>query len=264
MIDTAAFENIPPRSDINAVLDHLAQRLKAIFGPRLVGFYLTGSLSYGDFDPGRSDIDLLVVLKSTATAGETAAIEKLHKETENDFPKWKGRIECSYIPLTILKELLPPAAPRPYFGNGIFYPEAEYGHEWIINQFHLYHDGIALLGPEFRTLLSAPVDINDVRTACRRDLYKEWVPKLTAPQELDDPHLQSYIVLNLCRILCTVRTGRALSKKAAAAWACEEYPRWAPLIHTAEDWHYGLVFLHTEETLDFIRFARDEVGPLAE
>ncbi|HNR81746.1 MAG TPA: nucleotidyltransferase domain-containing protein, partial [Candidatus Pacearchaeota archaeon] len=52
--------------DIDEVVDFLAQGVKEIFGEELVGFYLTGSLSYGDFEPGRSDIDLAAVLEVPA------------------------------------------------------------------------------------------------------------------------------------------------------------------------------------------------------
>ena len=120
--------------DIDEVLFFLAQGVKGIFGDGLVGLYLTGSLSYGDFEEGRSDIDLAVVLKKPATPKQIAAIKQLHLETEKKFPKWGKRIECSYVPLGMLKETLPPKAPRPYVGNGIFHPQELYGNEWFINK----------------------------------------------------------------------------------------------------------------------------------
>jgi len=48
---------IVPYRDIGDLLDFLAAGIKNIFGGDLTGFYLTGSLSYGDFEPRRSDID---------------------------------------------------------------------------------------------------------------------------------------------------------------------------------------------------------------
>ena len=40
--------------DINDVLEFLTEGVERIFGDGLVRFYLTGSLSYGDFDEGEA------------------------------------------------------------------------------------------------------------------------------------------------------------------------------------------------------------------
>ncbi len=45
-----------PYPDVNGVLAPLADDLRAIFSQRLVGVYLTGSLTYADFAFGSSDI----------------------------------------------------------------------------------------------------------------------------------------------------------------------------------------------------------------
>ena len=41
---------IVPYRDIGDLLDFLARGIQNIFGGDLTGFYLTGSLSYGDFE----------------------------------------------------------------------------------------------------------------------------------------------------------------------------------------------------------------------
>ena len=74
-------------------------------------------------------------------------IKKLHKDTGKCFQKWRDRLECSYTPIEMLKNILPPTEPRPYFGGGFFYAEAPYGNEWIINNYLLYEHGIAVIGP---------------------------------------------------------------------------------------------------------------------
>jgi len=101
-----------------------------------------------------------------------------------------------------------------------------------------------------------------VQKTCVNDLYKEWEPKITDPAYLADSHQQSYVVLNLCRILYAVRRGEAVSKKTAAAWTVKEYPQWESLIKTAENWYYGVKMERSIETIDFIKFilakAREE------
>ncbi len=188
-----------------------------ILGDHLVGLYLFGSLSYGDFNPDSSDIDVVAILTHPASLDELEAIQQLHRDIGINYPTWAKRLECSYTPIDMLQNILPPASPRPYLGEGIFYPAAHYGNEWIINLYLLYQHGITLLGADFKTLVS-PIDIIEVQKACIRDLFQEWEPKITDPDWLENSHYQSYLVLNLCRILYTVLVGSTGSKKVSARW----------------------------------------------
>ena len=97
-----------------------------------MGVYLTGSLSYGDFNPESSDIDLLVLLRKPAAQEKLEALKQMHLHIKRNKKKWAKRVECSYVSLDMLQEILPPKTPRPYIGEGIFYFEAPYGNEWII------------------------------------------------------------------------------------------------------------------------------------
>jgi hypothetical protein len=55
--------------DINLMLTEWVDGVKAILGANVVGLYITGSLSYGDFIATRSDIDLqAVVARPLSTA----------------------------------------------------------------------------------------------------------------------------------------------------------------------------------------------------
>ncbi|MBU4338876.1 DUF4111 domain-containing protein [Patescibacteria group bacterium] len=246
-------KKITPYQDINNVLYFLAEGIRNIFGDNLVGMYLTGSLSYGDFNKKRSDIDLVVVLKKPASSKKIKMIKRLHLDAERKYKKWSKKIECSYIPLDMLQNILPPKTPRPYVGGGIFYSKAPYGNEWIINQYFLYKHGTALIGHDFKTLIK-PIEITDVKKACVKDLFKEWKPKITDSVYLANSHQQSYIVLNLCRILYTILCNDAVSKSVAALWVEKEYPQWKELIDTANAWEYGKEMNHKDETINFIKF----------
>src|SRR5260221_2102169 len=138
----------------------------------------------------------------------------------------------------MFKNKLPIDLHRPYFGAGIFYPTATYGNEWLINNYLIYKHGISLKGPDIKTLIK-PTEIKDVQKASIQDLYKEWVPKITNETWLENSHYQSYLVLNLCRILHTVLNGEASSKSVSAEWVKKEFPEWKNLIQTAQEWEYG-------------------------
>lgn len=245
--------------DVNKVLHSLTKGIKSIFGSNVVGIYLTGSLSYGNFNPKSSDIDLVVVLYSPASRELLELVKKLHLQVERIHKQWAQRIECSYIPISTLQSILPPELPRPYVGEGIFYPEASYGNEWLINQYLLYKHGIALIGQEFKTLIK-PIDIIDVKKACIRDLFQEWQPKINDPLYLQNSHYQSYIILNMCRILYTVICNETASKKVSAAWVKKEFgTQWNNLIQAAENWHYGLEMHFQKDTIEFIKFIISKV-----
>lgn len=248
-----------PYPDINRLLGHFIEAVRATFPANLTGIYLTGSLTYDDFVPGRSDIDLLVVLKQAASSEETSVIDGLLKAIAVRFPDWVNRLECSFIPAKWLMLTQPPETPRPYIGQGKLYPYAQYGNEWIINSWLLYEHGVTLVGTPFKNL-RPPVSLTDVQTACRHDFIKEWLPKLNEPQSLDDPHIQSYIILNLCRILCAVLDGRIASKTPSAFWVRITFPAWSGLIETAQQWSYGERMPYAEDTQAFIRFAAGKLG----
>lgn len=251
---------ITPYKDINKILYELTKGIVNIFADNLVGFYLTGSLSYDDFNLGSSDIDLLVVLNKPVFQEEIELIKQLHLQVGKCNEKWFKRLECSYVPIEMLKNILPPKTPRPYFGAGIFYPEAPYGNEWLINQYLLYKHGITLIGQDFKKLVN-PINIVDVQKANIRDLFEEWKPKISDPTYLKDSHQQSYIVLNLCRILYMVMCNSTSSKKVAASWVKKEFgSEWNNLIQTAEDWQYGKEMNLRKETINFIKFVINKVN----
>jgi hypothetical protein len=245
---------VTPHPAINTVLTEWAEGLEHFLGKKIVGLYLSGSLAYGDFVPDRSDIDLQAVLRSPLTENELRSVEQLHREIERRCPQWADRIECSYVPLELVRELTPPAKSRPWWGFGTLYAEAPAGNEWVINHYLLSRHGIALEGPAFHEL-TPPIDIHDVRQASARDFFQEWVPKIHDGAWLSNSHNQSYFVLNLCRILHTVIRGEAGSKKVAGQWAKVAYPQWQDLIEEAERWGYGDQMKRQTDVVAFLQFA---------
>jgi len=252
-------KDITPYPAINAVLTEWAEGLERLLGKKVVGLYLSGSLAYGDFVPERSDIDLEAVVRHPLTNDELGSVERLHQEIEQRCPEWAGRIECSYVPLELMGEVTPPAMPRPWWGFGAFYADAPAGNEWIINHYLLSKHGIALEGPDFNELIP-PIDIRSVRLASARDLFQEWVPKADDKAWLSNSHYQSYLVLNLCRILRTVIHGEPGSKKVAGEWAKAAYPQWKNLIEEAERWAYGKEMTRQADAVAFLGFAVDRAN----
>ncbi len=248
-----------PYPDINNLLTEWTREVSHILGNNKVGLYLSGSLTYGDFVPARSDVDLQDVVHHPLSHEDLKSVEQLHKDLSEGYPLWGGRMECSYVPMSLMHETLPPQAPRPWWGFDRLYAEAHAGNEWIINHYFLSTYGIALAGPEFHTLVP-PIDMNDVRSASARDLTTEWKPKISDAQWLSNPHHQAYLVLNICRILRTVVGEGPSSKKVATTWTKSEYPQWTDLIEEAEKWGYGKEMKRDNDAVRFVSFAIAEVA----
>lgn len=253
MFDMTKIKTITKYPEINKVLSALTEGITNIFENELIGVYLLGSLTYGDFKPGRSDIDLMVVIKYKVTDNQLIQIKSLHNKIDEIYPEWNHRIECSYTPIAMLSSIVPPGS-RPYYGEGVLYPTADYGYEWIVNEYILYTYGIALIGPAFKTI-SPSIDINEVKRARVQDLIVEWLPKKKDPKYFENSHYQSYFVLHMCRILHTLVAGKVGSKKSASDWAKNEYPEFANLIETAESWEYGKDMKMKSEAIKFLDLA---------
>jgi predicted nucleotidyltransferase len=253
-------KNISPYKDVNEILIFFTEKVIIIFGENLMGVYLTGSLSYDAFNYGSSDIDVTVILQHPVAPGELDAIRTLHATIYRDFNKWARRFECSYTPIEMLPAILPPGD-RPWYwgGDNILIAEATFGNEWIINNYLLYNHAIPLIGPHFKRLMP-PVDIEEVQKACIRDLFTEWEPKKIHKEWFKDSHYESYLILNLCRILYTVMCKAAGSKKTAASWVKSNYSEpWQSLVTDAEGWEDGMELHLQEKSLKFLDFVIETI-----
>ncbi|WP_175282074.1 nucleotidyltransferase domain-containing protein [Candidatus Odyssella thessalonicensis] len=81
--------------EVNKILAVLTAEISHILTDNLIGLYLTGSLSYDDFHPDKSDIDLVAITKTFPSAQHLEALKLMHREIEKENKKWSQRIECS-------------------------------------------------------------------------------------------------------------------------------------------------------------------------
>lgn len=260
-METKQVNPTTPHQDINDILVMLSENLENIFRNQLIGIYLTGSLTYGDFDRGSSDIDFLVVLRDVFSEKQRKRVINTHNRIAKNYPLWAKRIECSYITQDMLSNIEPPIKARPYVNGGqMWNPDPSYGNEWLLNLYVLYESGIALFGSDPKKLLPSPIDIKAVRKASKQDLYQEWKPLLKDSSPLKNSHFQAYAILTLCRILYREKHDNVASKKAAAGWVKKIYGNpWKSLIEKAENWQHGQEMNSINETLQFIQFVLQEL-----
>jgi predicted nucleotidyltransferase len=251
-----------PHADIDRLLESLLSRMRRILHEKLVGLYLYGSLTTGDFDPQSSDIDLLAVTSSDISETERDALRAMHLDFARDNPQWDDRIDVQYLSLAALRTFRTQRSPIAIISAGEPFHMTEAGKEWLLNWYVVREDGVSLFGPPAETLIG-PITWEEY-AGCIRDYAAEVAARMEdAPNRKE----QAYAILTMCRALLVHRTGEQASKRRAALWAQEELPRWSGLIQSALAWREAWQEKEVDhaatraETVRFVNFVKDQILP---
>jgi len=246
--------------EINKLLELLLSSTNMVLGNQLLGMYLYGSLSSGDFDPESSDIDFLVVTTSTLSDKGIADLEAMHDRIWKSGHKWASKLEGSYIPKREIRRHDPRNGPCPTVNEGQFYLDKR-GSDWIIQRHVIREQGIILAGPDPRTLID-PVRPDDIRQAVKGVLQEWWLPMLEDPSWLKrhGSEYHAFAILTMCRALHALEHGTIVSKPTAARWAQKELGgKWSEVIEqslASQDVQEHDIY---HESLEFIRFTLNSV-----
>jgi predicted nucleotidyltransferase len=249
-----------PYPEINQVLDLLFSNVKKSLGNQLVGMYLYGSLSSGDFNPETSDIDFLVVTSGALSDRLIADLEAMHRRLWKSGLKWASKLEGSYIPKRDIRRHDPHSAPCPTVNEGRFFLDKR-GSDWIIQRHVVRESGVVLAGPDPKTMID-PVSPEDIRQAVLGVLDEWWFPMLEDPAWLrkHSSRYHGFAVITMCRALHAMDHGTIVSKPVAIKWAQDELDaKWHPLIEQAIASQHGIHSEFLNETLDFIRFTKEQI-----
>ena len=259
VMDDSAIVQVTPYPDINAILGMLLTGVREILGSCFIGLYLYGSLSSGDFDPKRSDIDFLVVTECELPDAMLHSLAAMHARIAASSSPWARRLEGSYIPQSALRRYDPHHAQHPSIGVDWSFGINGHGSDWIIQRHIIREQGAVLAGPPPQALID-PVSQDDLRRAIQETLQGWWADQLRNPVHLQTREYQAYAVLTMCRALYTLEEGAIVSKPVAARWAQQTLGnRWAGLIERALVWHEGDGIDDLQETLEFIRYTLERL-----
>jgi Domain of unknown function (DUF4111) len=217
-------------AELNELLGQMVLRIKAILGDNFVGAYLQGSFALGDADM-YSDCDFLIVTRTALTPAQEASLRTLHADIRTQPGHWANHLEGSYAPQAELRGLSGLGAKWLFVDQGHSGSEMEWSTHcntevvrWIVRE-----HGVTLAGPDPNELVDK-VEPEVLRTRMRQEV-KGFLPGMLTWIGLDSPWAQRYAVTTLCRILCTLETGRVASKHAALLWAMDALdPGWQDLI----------------------------------
>lgn len=246
------------KDSVYNILDYYQKTL----GENLTGFYLHGSLAMGCFNPLRSDIDFLAVVREKLTIAQKQVIINFLHEHRADFPG-KG-VEMSIVMEEPIKSLI---CPTPF--------ELHYSDDW----YRRYQNGeAALSGTQTDEDLTAHFAIIKKRGIC---LYGRPVDEMF-PEIPDNMYIRFllteanwifartdqdplYTILNLCRILAFFQERKITSKKESGEWALTAVPaEFSSLISATLGYYTGSLMDMKYDQGTFTRFleyTKSEIGP---
>jgi hypothetical protein len=217
-------------------LESLAAKVEATLAPELVGLILYGSAVTGGFDPGISDVDLVAVTASGIEDADLDALSLMHEAIVDREPVWRDRVEVVYVGKTALRGFRTSPGPLVVISPGEpLHRQDSRPSDWLQNWFYARETGIALRGPDPRTLIPT-ISRAELVAAVRR--YAGEVAGRDRSSESGGAI--AYAILTLSRAWRTVETGAMTSKAGGANWAIGRLPAWASLIKVAEGARLGM------------------------
>lgn len=194
---------------VQAELQRIAREVAALLQENFVGFYITGSFTMGAWNPQKSDLDFLVVVKQALHSDEDAALEKLHSELElTDIGK---KLEGEYLDLETLRQKQF-NTPVGTVLDGIYFPN----YPCLLsadNVLCLIQYGQCVLGEPIERL-SLQVTLHELHDAVYEMLVEDCEQLAAAP----DSETVLALLINSLRCIYALRTGLLPTKAAAIAF----------------------------------------------
>ncbi|MBP7401809.1 MAG: DUF4111 domain-containing protein [Clostridia bacterium] len=233
-------DRIAAQPEAAALLHALLEGILGVFGDRLAGFYVYGSLVRGGFDPDISDLDTMASIKDDVTGRDVEALRRMHAELVRpdrvpSLERWNDRIEVQYVPMQRLPGFREAPFPMANISPGEPIHLIEADRDWLVNWYFVQTYGIALYGlPPEEGARTAPMLTPAEFRGAVREYALSWREHIAAAR--DSRGYQAYAVLTMCRALYTLVRGDEVSKPDAAEWTAAFLPEHAGLIRDALAW----------------------------
>jgi hypothetical protein len=223
----------------------------------LVSVWAHGSLASGDYQPGRSDLDLIAVLGRACTAAEERQLGEAHESLGRAIALASG-LHCSYC---AAGELEDPARLH------LTWAHEEFMRRRVtpVTRRELHDFGLVLYG-EAPAALLPPVTGGQLAEFVVQDLGSFWLPSLDHRERWDRDIWVDLGLLTLARAMVTLRDGTLITK-ARALCVLTELGAPAEVVDDIRQRRYGnprpasqrWIARRAELTLTFLRPAIEQV-----
>jgi hypothetical protein len=195
---------VPHTDEVTALLHRFAAETSDALP--LTALWAHGSLALGDFQPGRSDLDLIALTEAAPTAEQLDALERIHTALHGDVPLAE-KLHCSYV---ARRDANDPGHSHPTWAHGELFSRRVSP----VTRRELHQGGLRLLGPDPATILT-PITDQELADYIRGDLRDYWYPRTSrADLWLRDIWVDQGL-LTFARATVTLREGRLITKRAA-------------------------------------------------
>jgi hypothetical protein len=203
-------------SKVARLLADLVARLPGVVPT--VGLYAAGSLGTRDFEPERSDLDLVAVIEQAPSSAELQALAGLHRELARTHPAG-ARLHCLYVATADLAE---PGRTLPYWAGGKMRQRALSA----ITRLELHDHGVVVAGEPIASQIPY-VTPEELTAAVRSELSTVWQPAAQRRSRwLDDAWVDLGLTV-LPRAQAALTEGSLLTKTQAIAGLSEfGVPEW--------------------------------------
>ena len=210
-------------NDYEEVIGELIEQTKEILKTNLIGIYLHGSAAMGCFNPAKSDIDLIIIVKDNMSKKIKRELMDCIVEL-NDRAPAKG-LEISIVLRSVCNPLIYPTPFELHFSpmhlkryrdNPDDYIHKMNGEDMDLAAHFtvITHRGKCLTG----------LPINEVFGQVPQEYYMDsiWEDVMNAEEDITENPM--YLVLNLARVLAYKKEGQVFSKKEGGMWALDNLP----------------------------------------
>lgn len=224
----------PPAQEIAAKFMDEILRIKPHF---ISGIYLTGSLTLNDFHPDKSDIDFVVLCHTIPDKNTFLQLKHIHKAIGNQYRK--PDLNGVYTTYKSIHTSHPAGIKSFSFQAGIMRYDSYDMAPVIFTE--LKQNAITLFGQDADTL---PIDmsrdqLNHFLHSNMNSYWKRWIDQHSSYSDrklllLGFPKLTEWSVLGTARQLCSLQTGRIVSKSDAGLFCLQQLPeKFHPIITKA-------------------------------
>jgi hypothetical protein len=223
---------IPP--DVASVTDAFLCSADKRAPGLIQGLYLHGSLGFGEYFPGASDVDFVAVLSGRPDDAQLAGLAAAHRDVQAAFPR--PHLDGVHLVDADLRKP-PDACPDvPCVLEGSFQSSGRISVNPVTWHELAWH-GVTVHGP---ALADGWVwtDRAALRSFTYANLTSYWAPVAAkvraAPPEAITPENVAWCVLGVCRLHYLLTTGSMTSKSGAGRHGLAAFgPRWRPILAEA-------------------------------
>lgn len=219
--------------DTNIITASFVEKSKEILQDNLVGVYLHGSAVMGCFNPAKSDLDLIVVVKESISNADKRAYMDMVVDLNGKGPA-KG-MEMSVVKQSVCRPFVYPTPFELHFSIAHL--------DWYRNNSDDYVSKMkgedkdlaahfTIINHRGKCLYGAPIKDTFADVPAQDYIDSIWEDIANAKEEIAENPM--YLILNLARVLAYLKDGAVLSKKEGGEWALNNIPeRYHSLVQNA-------------------------------